>query len=96
MSHQIEFCKKCVNKSFSSSQGIICGLTNEKPTFQFTCPDFVKDVKEERRLAERAAVQDETHSYEDAQGSSTPVWKTILGIIIFIVAIIRLVAVFAR
>ena len=95
MSYQIDLCKKCVNKSFHSSQGIVCGLTNEKPTFQLTCPDFVKDVKEERRLAERAAVQDAGFGYEDTQQESTPVWRIILGIIIFIIAIVRLIAAFA-
>ncbi len=49
MSYQLEFCKKCVNKSFSSAQGVVCGLTNEKPTFLTKCPDYVKDEKEERK-----------------------------------------------
>jgi len=34
---QVKFCKMCVNKSFVSSQGLICKLTNQKADFQFEC-----------------------------------------------------------
>lgn len=94
--YKIELCKKCVNKSFDSTQGIVCGLTSAKPTFQMTCQDFVKDVAEERRLNEREAAANASYGFEDEQGRSTPVWKIVLNVIIFIVVIVRLIAAFAQ
>jgi hypothetical protein len=94
--YKIELCKKCVNKSFDSSQGIVCGLTKAKPTFQMTCQDFVKDVAEERRLNERAALENASYDHGNQQESSTPVWKIVLNVIIFIVIIVKLIAAFAQ
>lgn len=88
MSYQLEFCKKCVNKSFSSSQGVVCGLTKEKPTFLTTCPDYVKDEKEERRIIQReAAMADE---YVDESGESVSPWRIIWGILVFILVMVRI------
>jgi hypothetical protein len=89
MSYQLEFCKKCVNKSFSSSQGIVCGLTDKKPTFLTTCPDFEKDVKEERKIEQRKAIAEES-DYQDENGKSVPAWRVALTVIITLVAIIRI------
>jgi hypothetical protein len=48
----IDLCKKCQKRKFDLKQGIICGLTNEKPNFLNDCPEFVKDdsVKEYKGL----------------------------------------------
>ncbi|WP_430410162.1 hypothetical protein [Kordia sp.] len=89
MSYQLEFCKKCVNKSFSSSEGIVCGLTNQKPTFLSQCPDFVKDEKEEQKMIQRQAVLDEG-DYVDENGNSVSGWRIAGSVIIFILVIVRL------
>ena len=39
----IDTCKKCSNRKFDTKQGIVCGLTNAKPTFVSTCVEFIKD-----------------------------------------------------
>ena len=46
--NKIELCKKCKNRKFDFKRGILCGLTDEKPTFEINCPHFEKDetVKE--------------------------------------------------
>ena len=49
--NKLDFCKKCKKRKFDTSQGIVCGLTNEKPTIDDNCPDFetnesVKEYKE--------------------------------------------------
>lgn len=38
-----DICKKCKKKKLDLKQGILCGLTNEKPTFENSCPNFDKD-----------------------------------------------------
>lgn len=40
---KLDFCKKCKKRKFDLNRGIICGLTNEKPTFENSCPDFEND-----------------------------------------------------
>lgn len=41
--NKLDFCKKCKKRKFDLKQGIVCGLTNEKPTFEDNCPDFESD-----------------------------------------------------
>lgn len=48
-----DICKKCKKKKLDLKRGIVCGLTNEKPTFENSCPNFdkdeaIKDLKETR------------------------------------------------
>ena len=45
---KIDLCKKCTKRKFDLQQGIVCGLTSEKPAFEDSCPDFEADenVKE--------------------------------------------------
>lgn len=42
---QIETCKSCSNRKFDSQQGILCSLTEAKPSFEDICPDFIQDEK---------------------------------------------------
>ena len=43
LAERIALCKQCKNRSFDPSQGIICRLTNEKPTFEVACRHFLRD-----------------------------------------------------
>lgn len=38
--HQLKYCETCANKGFDPKQGIVCGLTNQKPAFVDTCDDY--------------------------------------------------------
>ena len=40
---QLEFCKICLNRTFSKDKGLICKLTNEKADFVNKCLSFSKD-----------------------------------------------------
>ncbi len=40
---KIDVCKKCKKKKLDLKQGILCGLTNEKPNFEKSCPNFDND-----------------------------------------------------
>lgn len=40
MEDKLYFCKECDKRCFSSHQGLLCSLTNEKPTFEIMCADF--------------------------------------------------------
>jgi hypothetical protein len=43
---QMKFCTVCKNRTFSPKYGIICGLTNDLPTFESSCETYVEDKKE--------------------------------------------------
>ena len=39
---RLKYCNKCINKKVDDRFGILCGLTNQKPNFKYSCKDFVK------------------------------------------------------
>jgi len=39
----LEFCNKCVNRKFDSTNGIICNITNKSADFEESCENFVLD-----------------------------------------------------
>ncbi|MBD3637084.1 MAG: hypothetical protein HUJ25_07025 [Crocinitomicaceae bacterium] len=48
---QLETCKKCLNRAVSRKEGIVCGLTDAKPTFTDNCNEFELDPIQEKRVA---------------------------------------------
>lgn len=48
--NQIEVCKRCTNREISRTEGILCGLTHQKPTFENECPDYIADEKQISRF----------------------------------------------
>lgn len=42
---QLVFCKKCTNRDFNLTEGVLCKLTGAKATFESTCPDYELDKK---------------------------------------------------
>jgi hypothetical protein len=48
--NKINICKKCRKRKFNLQTGVLCSLTNEKPTFEDSCPDFELDetIKEKQ------------------------------------------------
>jgi Na+/melibiose symporter-like transporter len=47
---ELEICKRCKNREISRTEGILCGLTHEKPNFENECPDYSPDEKQIARL----------------------------------------------
>ncbi|UKN02981.1 hypothetical protein K6119_05565 [Paracrocinitomix mangrovi] len=43
LNDRIKICQSCTNKKFDRKLGTVCGLTNDKPTFEDTCPSFHLD-----------------------------------------------------
>ncbi len=48
--YQYESCKRCTNRKMSRTEGILCGLTDAKPTFEDECPDYNEDEAQVARL----------------------------------------------
>ncbi|MEL7145883.1 MAG: hypothetical protein AAFO69_05915 [Bacteroidota bacterium] len=47
------YCKVCTNRNMDYDKGLLCGMTNEKPSFKKTCPSFNLDEKNAERLVDR-------------------------------------------
>lgn len=41
---QLAFCKKCTHREMNMQQGLLCGITNQKASFNGTCMDFQEDT----------------------------------------------------
>jgi uncharacterized RDD family membrane protein YckC len=60
----MNYCRRCTNRKFDASLGLICGLTNKKPYFELECDGFTDDlsVAHISGLSNRAANELEIHS----------------------------------
>ena len=57
---KIKICMTCQNCK-RDSRGVVCGLTDEKPTFDFQCPNYLADddaVKQQKSQEEADAAED--------------------------------------
>lgn len=59
---RIRLCEVCRNRSFDLQQGILCGLTKERPAFEEVCTDQILDHS---RVRDRARRNDRTGSVSD-------------------------------
>lgn len=48
---RLAYCRICLNRKFNLKEGIVCGLTDQKPDFENTCPNFKTDQKRKEELA---------------------------------------------
>lgn len=55
----IDLCKNCTNQAFDPKRGIVCGLTNEKPTFESSCPDFKSNGEELKKFQRKLHPNDQ-------------------------------------
>jgi hypothetical protein len=52
---RLQFCQICTNRKMNLSQGLLCGLTNQKADFEGSCPSFNLAADEQRALEVRQA-----------------------------------------
>jgi uncharacterized RDD family membrane protein YckC len=52
---RLEWCNQCTNRAFNLKQGRICGLTQEVPTFEDSCPHYQHDPEEAALLSQQSA-----------------------------------------
>lgn len=86
---RIRVCKTCQNRRFDTKTGIVCGLTNLKPDFEYECKDYLEDGVAAR--AEQRKIEDLKKEEElAATGGLSNIGITngyLAGVIIFIVFI---------
>lgn len=50
---QLKSCEVCMNRTFDPEQGIVCGLTGNKPAFEDVCPNYTEDASALEDVAKR-------------------------------------------
>jgi uncharacterized protein YneF (UPF0154 family) len=85
----LEFCKICQNRHVDFKTGLICSLTNEKPQFEDSCKDFLKDKKEAKRKLKMKL--DAAGNTRSQNGSLNPKKNMNYGIFLTITGILLLV-----
>ncbi|MEO9531197.1 MAG: hypothetical protein ABJG68_12265 [Crocinitomicaceae bacterium] len=81
---QIDHCKKCLNREISRTEGILCGLTHQKPNFGDSCPDYKADVAQIKRLErfEKSVNKSEVAKHDGFKYLSIGIPAFVIGIII--------------
>lgn len=52
---RIKSCQVCSNRRFNPDSGLICGLSNEKPSFEESCPNYKEDTAAVEEVANKKA-----------------------------------------
>lgn len=63
--YQLEFCKICENRKFSSDKGIICKLTGDIAKFENDCPDFLGDRNQLPSFTQINDIKENEEDYDD-------------------------------
>lgn len=69
ISGKLAICQNCKNRKFNSSVGIICGLTESKPTFEEICSNYSADEAAIARQSEIYNRLDEREKQEEFEQS---------------------------
>jgi hypothetical protein len=86
LDEQLKYCKICLNRKMDSNVGLVCSLTNAKPSFEGTCPTFNLDQPEaDRLIALEKAAQESDNSGGGFAPEKAGVKKGVLGGVVMIV-----------
>ncbi|WP_438966496.1 hypothetical protein [Flavobacterium sp.] len=80
---QLKYCQICIHRKLDFEKGMQCKLTNDFPTFENTCPTFELDEFAKSK-------NDSKPKYNNSDDSSGPGWRTVLSVILMVIALIRL------
>jgi len=67
---QVKICRECKHKKSNLKQGIICGLTNDLPTFESTCDEFEPIDQSYKEIA--SEIQKQNSPYDQNNTFSNP------------------------
>lgn len=76
----IKVCRTCKKRTFNPEQGIVCSLTNAKPTFGDECPELELDEERLKREEMAAKANEETISDGRLEGSRWFMWIALLSL----------------
>lgn len=79
LSKMLNLCRNCRNRKFKPSTGILCGLTDAKPSFGEVCPDYAADAAAIERETEREKEMSERADQEEVKKGLASVLSFGLG-----------------
>ncbi len=88
---RLRFCKLCKNRKMDFQQGLLCNLTGKHADFEGSCSKFYPD--DANTISSPGNRSRESYAKTE---SDRPAWRTVVSVIIFIIAIVRLIALFMR
>lgn len=65
LEQRLQYCRACNNRRMNPAIGLVCSLTEEKPTFEDQCADFDLDAAEAQRIS---ALEQEAAHEEATEG----------------------------
>jgi hypothetical protein len=93
LKERLEFCTICENRKVNFKTGLVCNLTNEKPSFENNCEFFKKDEKEAGRKLKMKL--DAAGNSRSQNGSLNPqkninygIFLIVAGVLIFLISIL--------
>ena len=89
---RLQFCNLCKNRKMSFQQGLLCKLTDKQADFEGSCPSFYPDNENTISSPNNNPQQFNKTTSND----EVPTWRILISVIIFIIAIVRLIAAFNR
>jgi hypothetical protein len=72
------FCKKCKNRDFHLSEGILCKLTGKKADFEESCPNYELDKERETKI-QPSPTKSIRPNFERAKWAQNLIW-VVLGV----------------
>jgi len=96
----VKICRICENRKQDYEHGMVCGLTGRKADFEDKCPSFVTDNEAvmQTQNAESYSLNTNytTNNTEVDDYESGFTWESVLGIVLTIIAVIRLIVALNR
>ena len=99
----VKVCRICENRKQDYEHGMVCGLTGRKADFEDKCPSFVTDNEAvmQTQNAESYALNNNYNNYSnptevDDYDSGGITWQSVLGIVLTIIAVVRLIVALNR
>lgn len=89
-------CRVCKNMKQDYEHGMICGLTNSIGSFEDKCASFIPDEEEVLRSIKRDTENQKLTEELIENSTSESPWRTMLSILIVIIAVIRLIVALSK
>ncbi len=89
LDEQLKFCRICIKRKLNPAIGLVCSITDQKPSFTDSCHNFFADEQEAQRLItlEKEAAMEENAGFfaQEQKGIQKGVWGGVIMITIAIV-----------
>lgn len=86
----LKICRICENRKQDYEHGMVCGLTGRKADFEDKCPSFVLD-NEAVMQSQNAENYSQNYTTGTGDYDSGFTWRTLLAIVVAVIAVIRLI-----